>query len=115
MKKITKKEMFMEILKINDVANNPTMVEFLNHEIELLNKKRSSGTLTAKQIENEAVKNEIVTILTNTENAMSVTEIVKTLEGDYTNQKISALMVQLVKENKVKREVTKKVARFSVE
>ena len=38
-KKMTKKEMFGEILK--RVSDNTEMVEFLNHEIELLERKAS--------------------------------------------------------------------------
>ena len=39
-KKITKVEMFALIAK--EVADKPEMVEFINHEIELLNKKATS-------------------------------------------------------------------------
>ena len=46
-KKMTKKEMFREILK--RVSDNTEMVEFLNHEIELLERKASKSTQTKTQ------------------------------------------------------------------
>ena len=52
-KKMTKKEMFGEILK--RVSDNTEMVEFLNHEIELLERKASKSTHTKTQKENEGI------------------------------------------------------------
>lgn len=111
--KKTKKDYYMELLNINAVNENTELKNFIEHELELLNKKRTSTTLTAKQEENENIKANIMEILKASNEKMSVTEITKTLEGDYTNQKISALMVQLVKEGKATREVEKKTAKFT--
>lgn len=113
-KKITKKERFMELKEI--VANRPELVEFLDHEIELLNKKANTKTPSKTQIENENIKNVIVNVLANGNKPMTITEI---QENDSTlatlsNQKVSALLTQLVKDNKVVRTVDKKRAYFTI-
>ena len=47
-KKITKKEMFTAMLEKYDFS--PEEVKFINHEIDLLNRKKgTSGKLTAAQ------------------------------------------------------------------
>ena len=113
-KKITKKERFMELKEI--VSDRTDLVEFLNHEIELLNKKASVKTPSKTQIENENIKNVIINVLANGNKPMTITEI---QENDSTlatlsNQKVSALITQLVKDNKVVRTVDKKRAYFTI-
>jgi len=113
-KKITKKERFMELKEI--VSDRTDLVEFLNHEIELLNKKASVKTPSKTQLENENTKEIIVKVLTNVTKPVTITEI---QENDSTlatlsNQKISALLTQLVKDNKVVRTVDKKKAYFTI-
>ena len=113
-KKITKKERFMELKEL--VSDRTDLVEFLNHEIELLNKKASVKTPSKTQIENENIKNVIVNVLANGNKPMTITEI---QENDSTlatlsNQKVSALLTQLVKDNKVVRTVDKKKAYFTI-
>ena len=46
-KKITKKEMFELIAKVN--ANDTQIVEFCKHEIELLERKKSNGNAKANE------------------------------------------------------------------
>lgn len=113
-KKITKRERFMELKEI--VSNRPELVEFLDHEIELLNKKANTKTPSKTQIENENTKNVIVNVLTDLAKPVTITEL---QEKDSTlatlsNQKISALLTQLVKDNKVVRTVDKKKAYFTI-
>lgn len=102
---MTKKEMFAAI--INAVEGKPTettaaeMVEFLNHEIELLNRKRSSKSskLTAKQMENEAIKERIMEILSHTLEGLTATDIMnelKVVSIIASNQKVNALVKQLI-------------------
>jgi hypothetical protein len=113
-KKITKKERFMELKEI--VSDRTDLVEFLNHEIELLNKKASVKTPSKTQVENENTKNVIINVLANGNKPMTIAEI---QENDSTlatlsNQKVSALLTQLVKDNKVVRTVDKKKAYFTI-
>ena len=113
MKKMTKKEMFNQILThLTDAAE----IEFVMHEIELLEKKAGakSGKPTANQVANEAVKAEIVEFLGGVESATiaDITAGVAGLEGA-SNQKVSALMKQLVDAGEVVKVYEKRKAFFS--
>ena len=115
-KKMTKRDYFNALLNVEEVKANSALVEFINHELELLSKKNTSDRKpTATQKENEAIK---VAILAGmTENRLyTVTEIIKEIPecGELTNQKVSALFRQLVSENKVDRLEEKKKAYFKL-
>lgn len=114
-KKMTKKEMFAEILKVKGVAENTAMVNFINREIELLTRKGSKSTPSKTQIENEGIKKIIVKVLTGNE-PMTISDIQAQNEtlSVLSNQKISALLTLLIKENKVIRTEIKKKAYFTV-
>jgi|GEM_PF-6750800 len=77
-------------------------------------KKKGSSKPTKTQLENEKVKEEILEVLANTEEGMTCGEITKALEGEYTSQKISALLRQLVGAEKVVKSTEKKVSRFEL-
>lgn len=118
-KKITKRERYAQLLAINEVASNTELVNFIKHEMELLAKKNTSGKMTKTQQENVGVKAEIVNLLNeNTNRMFTVTEVTKILAergvGDYTPQKISALMRQLVLDGIVERIVDKKKTVFRI-
>lgn len=112
-KKITKRENFgaiVEILRANDREDLALVME---HEIELLNRKRSGGNLTPKQKENEEIKNKIMEVVTATGSAMTVTQMMATEElGDYTMNKLVALVSQLRRENRLIRYYEKSIAHF---
>ena len=104
MEKMTKKQKF-EILK-GLVADNSMLVEFIDNEIDLLNKKSKSGSLSKTQKENVAYKEQIVQVLANATSPMSATDIGNSIpmgDGKMSNQKASALLKQLVEDNKVER------------
>lgn len=118
---MTKKEMFAAI--INAVEGKPTettaaeMVEFLNHEIDLLNRKRSSKSSkpTAKQMENEAIKERIMEILSHSLEGLTATNIMNELEAvsiTASNQKVNALVKQLISAELVDRKEVKGKAYF---
>ncbi len=111
---MTKKEMYANIATL--LADNTEVVEFCNHEVELLdNRKSSKKGMTATQKANIEVKANIIDILNDTEEAMTVTEILQDgrMEG-FTNQKISALLRQLMAEGLVDKVIEGKKARFCV-
>lgn len=118
---MTKKEMFAAI--INAVEGKPTettaaeMVEFLNHEIDLLNRKRSSKSSkpTAKQMENEAIKERIMEIFSHSLEGLTATDIMNELEAvsiTASNQKVNALVKQLISAELVDRKEVKGKAYF---
>ena len=113
---MTKREMFVAIANVAEVAANEEMVNFINHEIELLdNRKTSKKGLTKTQKENEGVKAVIAEVLADTGEKMTVTELIadERLNG-FTNQKISALLRQMVETGKVVKTIEGKKAFFAV-
>ena len=112
--KLTKRERFMQIKAL--VSDNAELVAFIDHEIELLNKKNSrSGKPTKTQVENETIKNTILDTLQIIGKPVTVTQLLANdkLNG-LSNQRVSALLTQLRKSDKVVRTVEKKVAFYSI-
>lgn len=117
--KVTKRERFaqlMEIVKASEVENSAELVAFIEHEVELLAKKNSrSGKPTKTQVENETIKAQIVSVLERVNKPMTVTQLLAESElADLSNQKVSALLTQLRKSDKVVRTIEKKVAFYSL-
>ena len=114
MEKMTKREMFEMIKGV--CANDIRIVEFCEHEIELLNRKSSKSTQTKTQIENESIKGAIVNALTEIAKPVTITEMqeLNTEMANYSNQKLSALLKQLVESNQVVKTVDKKKSYFTV-
>ena len=114
-KKMTKKDYFNAMLAIPAVAENKAMVEFINHEIELLTKKNSANRKpTAQQVENASLKEVILGVLVDSGKAMTVTEIQKSSTAlvDLSNQRVSALVRQLMDSGEVARVEDKRKAYF---
>ena len=115
-KKITKVDRFNQLMALDEVKANADLMAFCEHEIDLLQKKSSSKKPTKVQEENEVLKNKIVEVLGTFENGATVSEILAT-GGDFTgmsNQKISALVRQLVLDGTVVKTTDKKKSIFSV-
>ena len=72
-KKMTKKEKF-EMLKVL-VRDNEMLVEFIDHEIELLDKKKSNGNAKANEKMEKAVEF-VYETLVNMDRAVSVSELI---------------------------------------
>ena len=115
-KKITKRDRFNQLLAIAEVKENPALVEFIKHELELLEKKNSSEKKpTATQIENEGIKEVILDTL-SADKGLTITEMQKANAelADLSNQKISALIRQLIADNLVVKEEIKRKAYFKL-
>jgi predicted transcriptional regulator len=116
-KKITKREKFEMLAKIAEVKANPMLVEFIEHELELLAKKNSADKKpTAVQVANEGVKSVIVETLKANGNRMTISEMQKANEelAELSNQRISALVRQLKEDGMVEREEDKRKAYFKL-
>ena len=111
--KITKKEMFTMIKA--QVKDNAEMVAFIDHEIELLDKKASNKKATKTQEANVGIKSTILAVLEGGK-SMTVTEMqgASAELGELSNQKVSALVRQLVEAGEVIKTIDKKVSRFSL-
>ena len=93
-KKLTKANKFEMLLEIPAVANDETLKEFVEHELELLAKKNSSEKKPTKvQKANEELK---VAIYEGMEEGKlyTITEMIKSIPecADLTNQKVSAVV-----------------------
>jgi uncharacterized protein (DUF2344 family) len=120
MKKMTKKEMFamvMEVVANSNVENKDEMEKFIAREIELLEKKKSKSGQSKKEKDNAILKEEILAELVEIDKPVTVSDfqaVTRFVPPEFSNQKISAMLNQLVKEGKVKKEIIKKKSYFSV-
>ena len=115
-KKMTKRDYFNELLNIAEVKANKSMVDFINHELELLEKKNASKSSaeTKTQKENAGIKENLLNEMESGK-AYTISDMQKELAccKELTNQKISALVRQLIGECKVVRTEDKRKAYFS--
>lgn len=109
--KMTKRDYFNTLKGIEAVASNDALVAFIDHEIELLDKKAGkSGKMTATQEANEVLKGDLLEVL-STDTGMSVSDILAT-GGKFaglSNQKVSAVLRLMEKnDGTVRKEKDKK-------
>lgn len=119
-KKMTKKETINLLIDVlmgtKEVEDMQIFVDFLVHERELLEKKSSNSGQTKTQKENEVIKDKIVETLKELAKYATITEIqnANVELSELSNQKISALLKQLVDTGVVEKMVDKKKAYFKV-
>ncbi len=121
-KKVTKREYFEMIKGI--CGNNPDIVNFCNHEIELLERKSSKSGATKTQTENIKVAEMLIQELEKIDKPVTITDLMNTSDiiKDYrlengnslSNQKISAILKQQVDAGKVVKVTDKKKSLFSI-
>ena len=113
-KKMTKKEYFGVLLEM--VNGNEDLTNFITHEIELLDRKASKSGQTKTQKENETIMERIVEVLGEIGKPVTITELqsANVEMGEFSNQKLSALLKKLVDSNQVVKTVDKKKSYFSV-
>lgn len=92
---MTKKEMFMAIREV--VADNEEMVAFIDHEVELLSKRKSDNSKAKAEADSRAEK--VFTALSEMDKPVTITELLA-LTSDpevagFTNQRVSALIRKL--------------------
>lgn len=113
-KKMTKRDRFTALLKMNEVRADAEMVAFIEHELELLAKKNSSEKKpTAQQVANETIKQAILDGMTPNR-LYTITELQKEIPAcaELSNQRVSALVRQMVGET-IDRTEDKRKAYFS--
>ena len=113
-KKITKKEMFAmvyEVIKGAEVENKNEMLNFIDHEVELLNRKPSSNGESKTQKENKILMEQLKDALAEMSKPVTISEFqnLSTHEvATLSNQKLSALLKKLVEEEKTVVKTTEK-------
>ena len=113
--KITKREVIGMMMKEEVVKANPTYVAYLENELALLDKKAQNKKATKTQEQNVGIKATILEVLA-TIGSGTVTDIQNGNEGlsALSNQKVSALIRQLVESGEVVRTTDKKKSIFSL-
>lgn len=117
--KMTKKDWFATIRAMVEGSGNERedeILAFIDHEVELLEKKSSKSGQTKTQKENVEVVAKIENALREVSKAVTITELQTASEemGAYSNQKLSALLKQMVSKGTVVRTEDKKKAYFSL-
>ena len=115
-KKITKRDRFTALLNIAEVKADQGMVDFINHELELLDRKNSADKKpTAQQVANDGIKSAIAEGMTPNR-LYTVTELQKEIAdcAELSNQRVSALLRQMVIDGVVVRTEDKRKAYFSL-
>lgn len=111
------------VLGMAEVQANVELVEKLTKMKEQFEKKNKSSVgadgkkvLTVEQRKNEVLKETILEVLARYEEPKQVKDLITENEelSEYTGQKISALITQLVKAEKVVKVADKKVSKFQL-
>lgn len=115
-KKITKVEKFEMLLKIDEVIENEMLVEFINKEIELTQKKNAYKSVNKKKIsENNEIVAEIESVFGGNHNLMlACADICRHLDFKYTTQKLSPQLNKMVENGILKEQIEKKRKYFSL-
>ena len=94
MTKMTKMQKFEMLANLAEVQANPVLVEFIEHEIELLAKKNSSEKKPTAQQKANANLCDVIVSNMEVGKLYTVTDLQKTIPGcaELTNQRISALL-----------------------
>lgn len=123
-KKITKRDNLNYL--IEKYGDDPRVVEFAKHEIELLDKKNSSKATSKVATENIEVANKIVEVLKETDKLVTVTELLanpvvseirvynedtKAVDKALTNQKLTYILNH---DSRVEKIIDKKKSYFRV-
>ena len=113
--KITKREVIGMMMNEEVVKANPTYVAYLENELALLDKKAQNKKATKTQEQNVGIKATILEVLA-TIGSGTVTDIQNGNEelSTLSNQKVSALVRQLVESGDVVKTTDKKKSIFSL-
>lgn len=112
----TQKDLFGEIRAIVEQYGTTEQVEFIDKKVEQLERKSTTKTMTATQKANEDIKVEIINVLKDFDTKVTINEIQENSEilKPLSNQKMSALLKQLVETNVVVKTIDKKKAYFEI-
>lgn len=115
-RKPTKRDNFNALLNIEAVKADPSLVEFIEHEIALLDKKNSTERKpTAKQVENEGIKSDILAWI-EPDVLYASADVAKNCPAcaELSPQRVSALLGQLVASGKLTKTTEKRKNFYSL-
>ena len=120
-KKMTKKDwlnVMVSIVEVSGYENKDEAIEFLNHEINMLDRKNTSSKArkTPTQELNERIKETIKEVLCEIGKPATISELMEYSPelNEHSSQKLSALMRQLVEAKEVDKAELKRRSYFSL-
>ena len=117
-RKPTKRDRFNALLAIPAVAEDAELVEFINHEIELLDKKNTAERKpTAKQVENAGFKADILAWMepdTKYLSADVAKGVPSIIAAGISPNRVTAMLTQLVNDGAVIRTEDKRKSYYSL-
>ena len=117
-RKPTKRDRFNALLAIPAVAKDAELIEFINHEIELLDKKNTAERKpTAKQVENAGFKADILAWMepdTKYLSADVAKGVLSIIAAGISPNRVTAMLTQLVNDGAVIRTEDKRKSYYSL-
>ena len=120
---MTKKEILNLIVTALDENRNftaeekETIISYATNEISLLEKKaeKAKSQKSRTQKENEVIKAQLLEYLNSLDNGVTITDIIKGCNtfSEFSTQKLSALLKQLVDNGEVVKTIDKKKSYFA--
>ena len=104
--KFTKNDRYNQLLAIAEVAANPELVSFIEHEQELLARKNAAKS-GKQQAENAALAEQVYAVMPS--GSMLVKEVARAVRGnvDLTTQKMAAVLAVMHAQGMVTKEMVK--------
>lgn len=117
-RKPTKRDNFNALLNIEAVKNDPALVEFIEHEIALLDKKNSAERKpTPKQVENAGFKSDILAWMEPTV-GYTCADIAKgvpsVVAAGISANRVTAMLTQLVNDGAIVRTTDKRKSVYTL-
>lgn len=110
---ISKKEIFNRLLELEEVKANELYTEFLQYQIELLDRKTATRGGSKKNTENEKLADNLYEMLLKSNAETTIAQITQTEEFSiskgYTPQKIVALLKILLDKGLVEKTTVKRI------
>ncbi len=116
--KVTKKDNYSALRTIAETANRSDLVEFIDHEMELLAKKNATRSTkpTASQVENAEIAELVPKILENGKfyRLSEIKALVPALENSSGTQRIAVICRRLEEAGILSKTVDKRVIYYSL-
>lgn len=112
--KLTQKDYYNMIIEVLKEAERDDLVDFCKDRIDKLARKSSSKKPTKTQIENEGIKETVLEVLADLDNAVSTSALATEPRISVSTQKLAPILKALVAEGKVVRSEEKGKALFAL-
>ena len=113
--KMTKKDYFNQLLAIPEVAEKNDLVDFINHQIELLDNrnKKKDGTVTKVQLEHRELMDKILNLM-ECDTGYTCGDLHKFLnDPNISANKVSAMLKKLVDSGEIEKTTEKRKSIFT--